>query len=190
MIFLPGIKVSLLAVSSLDGIIARKAIDPIDWASNEDKAFLREFLDQCDLCIMGRKSYELAEATLGKRNCLIFTRTLPPATRVSKRKELGPILSYMNPELVDMPAWITANFNFPKKSVAILGGPQIYRYFLSRGWVDEIYLTVEPLIFGTGLHLISSSAQNLGIELRLISANQLNSRGTLLLHYCVKNDRN
>ena len=190
MIFLPGIKVSILAVSSLDNIIARQAVDTIDWASAEDKSFLGEFLDQCDLCIMGRKSYELAETMMSQRNCLIFTRTLPPVSEIHERRPGDPILSYANPELVEMETWVAENFSFPKKSVAILGGPEIYRYFINRGWVDEIYLTVEPLIFGTGLSWISPGAQDLDVELRLISANQLNSQGTLLLHYCVKKSRN
>lgn len=188
--FLPGIKVSILAVSSLDNIIARQSDDIIDWSSPEDKAFLKEFLDQCDLCIMGRKSYEISEAFMEKRNCVVFTRNLPPIKDSEVSEQTSPILSYVNPEFVELDSWLAKNFSFPKKTVAILGGPDIYRYFISRGWVDDIYLTIEPLIFGKGLSWISSGDKHLDTELRLISANQLNSKGTILLHYCVKNSRN
>ena len=64
--FLPEIRFSILAVGSLDNIIARQAVDNIDWSSQEDKRFLKEFLDQCDLCIMGRKSYELSKCIYSK----------------------------------------------------------------------------------------------------------------------------
>ena len=190
MTFLPGIKVSILAVGSLDNIIARQAVDNIDWSSLEDKRFLKEFLDQCDLCIMGRKSYELSKSFMEKRNCVIFTRNLPPIIDSAVSEQSSPILSYVNPEFVELDSWLAKNFSFPKKTVAILGGPDIYRYFISRGWVDDIYLTIEPLIFGKGLSWISSGDKYLDTELRLISANQLNSKGTILLHYCVKNSRN
>ena len=188
--FLPGIKVSILAVSSLDNIIARQEADTIEWSSSEDKKFLKEFLDQCDLCIMGRKSYQLSEAYMNKRHCVVFTRNLPPINDSQKIDQNGSILSYINPELVELESWLAENFRFPKKTVAILGGPAIYRYFIDRRWVDDIYLTIEPLIFGKGLSWISSGDKHLDTELRLISANQLNSKGTVLLHYCVKSSRN
>ena len=187
--FLPEIRFSILAVGSLDNIIARQAVDNIDWSSQEDKRFLKEFLDQCDLCIMGRKSYELSKPFMEKRNCVVFTRNLPPIIDSAVSEQSSPILSYVNPEFVNLNLWLSENFSFPKKAVAILGGPEIYRYFISRGWVDDIYLTIEPLIFGTGLSWISPG-EHLDIQLRLVSANQLNSQGTLLLHYYVKNSRN
>lgn len=190
MLFLPNVKVIIIAASSLDGKIARLENDSLEWTSQEDKNFLKELLDQVDLCIVGRKSYDLAQAVLSHRNCLVFSRNLLPATNDIQRPEESPILTYVNPLLVDFEHWLLHNFSFPRKSVAILGGSEIYRFFLSRGWVDELYLTIEPRIFGTGISLLSQSTIDLDIELSLLGHIKMNKQGTLLLHYSVRNSRN
>ena len=190
MIFLPEIKVSMLAVISLDGKIARTASDSLEWGSPEDKQFLKEFLDHSDLSILGRKSFELSQNIMSKRNCVILSRNLPPVDSGMKRTEGSHILSYVNPDLIDFRRWLLRSFRFPKKSISILGGAEVYRYFLSRDWIDEIYLTIEPKIFGTGISLLASELDDLDIELHLLSQSRINDKGTLLLHYSVRSGRN
>ncbi len=66
--------------------------------------------------------------------------------------------------------------------VAVLGGAQIYDWFLKRNLISEMYLTLEPVIFGSGKLLASQSLKSLR-RFRLSSLKRLNPRGTLLLHY-------
>lgn len=188
--FLPEIKVCMLAVISLDGKIARTESDPLQWASPEDKQFLREFLDHSDLSILGRKSFQLSQNVLSKRNCVVLSRNLPPVDSGEHRVEGSSILSYVNPDLIDFRNWLLSSFNFPKKMISILGGSEVYRYFLSQDWIDEIYLTIEPKIFGTGISLLASAVFDLNIELQLLSQSRINDRGTMLLHYSVRSSRN
>jgi riboflavin biosynthesis pyrimidine reductase len=54
--------------------------------------------------------------------------------------------------------------------------------FLAAGLVDEIWLTVEPLLFGGGTPLL---AARVDVRLELLASEKLNAAGTLLLRYRV-----
>jgi dihydrofolate reductase len=67
------------------------------------------------------------------------------------------------------------------KKVCLLGGTQIYSYFLERNLIDEISLTIEPLVFGEGLPLFSCAIEP--HRFALVSTKKLNNKGSLVLHY-------
>jgi dihydrofolate reductase len=66
----------------------------------------------------------------------------------------------------------------------LTGGAQINALFLKSGLVDEVWLTVEPLIFGAGIDLFR------GIEFderaTLIHVERLNEGGTVHLRYSLR----
>jgi riboflavin biosynthesis pyrimidine reductase len=64
---------------------------------------------------------------------------------------------------------------------ALLGGSHIHSLFLAAGLVDEIWLTIEPLLFGAGTPLLSHPAD---IKLDLCSLEKLGA-STLLAKYNV-----
>ncbi len=64
----------------------------------------------------------------------------------------------------------------------LAGGGQLNTAFIKEGLIDEIYLDVEPLLFGNGIKVFADS--NFETELELIGVNQLNS-DTVQLHYKV-----
>lgn len=66
--------------------------------------------------------------------------------------------------------------------VAVCGGASIYTLFLEHNFVSEIYLTIEPILFGKGLKFLN---QKMNLTLKLIEARKINDSGTLLLHYKV-----
>lgn len=69
-------------------------------------------------------------------------------------------------------------------SVAICGGSQTYGMFLEAGIIDELYLTIEPLLFGSGVSL--SRSANLS-HLELLDTSDL-GEGSVLVHYRVVRD--
>jgi dihydrofolate reductase len=163
---------SIVAVLSLDGRIARDSKHFTGWSSREDKEFLHSFLDNSDVVVVGRNTWVAARHRLSKRNCVVFT------SKVDGVVVKGENLVFFNPRKSDF-------FDFVSKSgfvkVAVLGGSMVFSYFLDNGLVDNIYLTVEPLVFGSGLCLFDSK-----FEIRkfnLVSFKRLNSNGSLLLHY-------
>ena len=160
-----------IAATTIDGKIALDAEHFSDWTSPEDKDFLHEMLDESDVIVVGNNTYKTAIEPLSKRNCIVFTSSVPISERKSGR------LFLVNAQAADVRKILETY-----KTVAILGGTQTYTYFLENDLLDEIYLTIEPLIFGRGLNLFESS-KNIDAPFRLESTKKLNEKGSLLLHY-------
>jgi dihydrofolate reductase len=49
--------------------------------------------------------------------------------------------------------------------------------------IDELWLTIEPRIFGTGGNFVTE--EKLDIDLHLISCEKVNEQGTLITKYAV-----
>jgi len=67
-------------------------------------------------------------------------------------------------------------------SAFLAGGGQLNSSFMKEGLVDEIYLDVEPLLFGEGIKLFSDN--DFEHELELLEVKKLNNN-TVQLHYKV-----
>ena len=161
-----------VAAITLDGKIARHQKHYSSWTSREDKVFLHKILDQSDVVIVGNKTYKLASKPLSKRNCIVFTRSIKTLEHKSKK------LIFANTGGINIQKFIQKN---RYKKICILGGSQIYSYFLKRNLLDEIYLTIEPIIFGKGIGLFDKEVKNVNYKLK--STKLLNQQGTILLHY-------
>jgi len=85
-------------------------------------------------------------------------------------------VTFINPANVDLTSSLAKY-----KMVAVLGGGTVYRFMLESGLLDEIFITIEPLIFGRGKTMFVGGART--IRMRLLSVRRLNRAGTLLLHY-------
>jgi dihydrofolate reductase len=130
-------------------------------------------LDKCDVVLVGNNTYKTAIKPLSKRNCIVLSRS------ASKLVSKSAKLQYCNLDKVNLNQLI-------KKSgyhnVAILGGAQTYTFCLQNNLLDELYLTIEPLVFGQGIDLFAADV-SLDKKFKLISTKKLNKQGSLLLHY-------
>ena len=165
-------KFVIIAVSTIDGKIAKHSKHMTDWSSKEDKGFLHKLLGRCDAVIVGNNTYKVAQGPLSKRNCIVFTGGVEGIV------ERGPNLVLLNPEKVDIAEYCAGR---GYQNVVVLGGTKAFNYFLGRGLVDEIFLTIEPLVFGSGIQLFDSGDST--ARFKLASLKRLNKKGTLLLHY-------
>src|SRR6266404_1536106 len=137
-----------IAAVTIDGKIAKTNQHMSDWTSKEDKDFLHAMLDKCDVVIVGNNTYKTAIKPLSKRNCIVFSRS------ANQRISESANLLYCNPDKMDLKKIISDR---KYKNIAILGGAQTYSYCLENNFLDEIYLTVEPIIFGSGINLFSAN---------------------------------
>ena len=160
-----------IAAVTIDGKIALDTSHFSDWTSKEDKDFLHGMLNKADAIVVGNNTYKTAIEPLSKRNCIVLTTSVETVERKSED------LTYANPASSDYFS-ILQNY----KIVAVLGGTKTYTWFLENDLLDELYLTIEPLVFGHGLPLFESS-KDTSAQFKLESTKQLNERGTLLLHY-------
>ncbi len=162
----------LLAAISLDGKITTGRKEGSEWTSKEDKVFFRHELDRADAVVMGRKTFEAIKHPLTSRNRLVFSRRKIFSHSAECQNIFGGSAAELL-RLLGQNGW---------HRIAIVGGTAIYDWFLKRDLVDEMYLTLEPLVFGNGKPLVSRRL-NLPRKFRLASVKKLNARGTLLLHY-------
>lgn len=160
-----------IAAVSLDGRIAGHEKHFSDWTSVEDKKFMRALLDTCDVVIVGNSTYKTAKEPLSKRNCIVLTRT------VKKTKQVSPNLLYLNTKGTNLKRLIA---NKKYKKVAVLGGAQVYTYCLENGMLTDLYLTIEPVIFGNGIPLFAGKLQIR--KPKIASVKKLNGHGTTLIH--------
>jgi dihydrofolate reductase len=164
--------IAAFAAVTIDGKIARNADHFPDWTSPEDKTFFQSMLAKSDAFVIGHNTYKTAEEPLSKRNCIIFTRAVQDTER------RGANLLFYN---AAGPTSIESILE-PYRFVAVLGGPLIYSYFLERDLIDDLYLTIEPIVFGSGIDLFHHESA-MAKRLRLVTVQQLNPEGTVLLHY-------
>ncbi|MEK7152943.1 MAG: dihydrofolate reductase family protein, partial [Patescibacteria group bacterium] len=71
------------------------------------------------------------------------------------------------------------------QGLAVSVGASIYSLFIQAGVIDELYLTVEPVLFGTGITLLKDETE---VVLQLLDTRKLNDNA-VHLHYAVKRSR-
>lgn len=168
----PKIKFTAYIATSIDGRIAKNRHSlSTDWTSVEDWKFFQKSLAKHDVVVVGNNTYKVAEKYLKKRNTIVFT------SKVSKTVVVGSVV-FFNPKYSD----ILDYFNILEyKNVAILGGSKVYNFFLRYKMLNELYITIEPYIFNSGVAMFSGKFKKFSFLLQ--SVKKINKKGTLLLKY-------
>ncbi|MEK9166039.1 MAG: dihydrofolate reductase family protein [Patescibacteria group bacterium] len=170
-------KTVLIAAVTLDGKIAKSAYHNVNWTSKKDKLFFRKETQKAGAVIFGSNTYKAISRPMPK--CLNIIMTRQPQKYQSKTQE--GLLEFTS----DSPRVILdklAKKGF--KTAVIGGGSAIYSLFLQAGLIDEIYLTVAPKIFGTGVNLFKDMEIN-EVNWRLINVGKL-GKGEVLVKYKIK----
>jgi dihydrofolate reductase len=168
-----------IAVTSLDGFITKHDEPGTAFASAADQQFFREALREFDCQIFGAKTFEVSQA--------VILRNLTPAhLRIVLTRSPERYAAYQQPgrlEFTDAApeAVIAMLKQRNKRRCALLGGSAIYTLFLAWNLVDELWITVEPRLFGAGQKLITGPVDR---PLHLKNITKL-SEHTLLLQYAL-----
>jgi dihydrofolate reductase len=148
---------SVFIATSLDGFIARRD-GGIDWLSiverpGEDYGYARFFSD-VDALIIGRRTYDVARGFpawpyAGKR-CVVLTHD-PPAALHGETFHTGA------------PAPLLARLHAEGVRRAYVDGGAVIRLFLRENLIDDLTLSIVPVLLGDGLPLFDASvpARNL-----------------------------
>ena len=174
-------KVTMVTVSSLDGKIT-KGKDPNihSWTSKEDTDFFFSQIEKNNLIVMGSKTYNAAIKFIRhKKNKLRVVLTRNPEKYLEQTKT--GMLEFTDESPLKL---IKRLEDRGYKKMLLVGGGRINSLFFRQNLVNELYITLEPKIFGSGKNLVNE--EKLNIALKLISVNKLNRQGTLLLKYKVK----
>ena len=169
-------RVLLLAAITLDGKIARDAHQFTNWSSREDKRLFQRTSKEAGVVIMGRTTFETLPAPLPDRLTVVMTRD--PEAGQARREGIE--------FTARTPTDVLASLEARGYAMAVLGGgAQIYRAFLDADLVDELWLTVEPLVFGAGISLFGDAP--LDRRFTLVEVRRLGEQ-EVHLRYAVKRE--
>ena len=169
-------KLFLYIAMSLDGYIA---------AQDDDLSFLGmvekegedygygEFMATIDTIILGRKTYDKIRSMgfpypPGDQHVYVITRTARPATDK---------ISYYTGSLITL---VSSLKEAPGEHIFCDGGAEIINELLKNGLIDEIIVSIIPILLGGGVRLFKDGRPEQKLELRSVS--QFES-GLTQLHY-------
>ena len=167
-------KIIILTVMTLDGKIARNEHHFSDWSSKEDKRIFSATTRKVGVMIVGRNTFDTLPSLLpGRLHIVLTTHTegkttsrVNWSTPANRRKRSWPA----SKRAVTRRLWWRRRAGKRPLSQSRHGG--------------RIWLTVEPLIFGSGIDLVRGF--DFDLRARLISVEKLNENGTVHLRYSLR----
>lgn len=150
-------KVVLNIALSLDGFIACPN-EEIDWLFHDQDYGLKEFYSRIDTTLMGRKTYVLMMKMGGNpypqiRN-YVFSRD-----RTRKNDGENVFISE------NIPGFVQELKAASRKDIWVLGGGEIASVFLDLHLIDEMILSIHPIILGDGIPLFHRTDKRLDFRL-------------------------
>jgi dihydrofolate reductase len=151
--------ITLHMVSSLDGFIARKD-NSVSWMDSLGGVYeagvsitpeeIVAFLKSIDCYVMGSRTYEHALELgwpYGDTPTVVVTNRKLSSAKKSVEFYSGDLKTLVDEKLA------------PRfRNIWLVGGAMLCQRFLELGLVDEIRLTIAPVLLGEGLRLFSDSA--------------------------------
>jgi len=174
-------KTILVFVSTLDGKVTKWG-DPYvkSWSSQSDQEYFKKIWNDTRHIIMGSATYN-ADPIKSSSTHLLVIMTRHPLKY--KKIETSGQLEFTN----ESPSRLIERFeNESQEQLLVVGGAHIATSFLKEQLIDELWLTIEPKIFGTGGNFVTE--EKLDINLHLISCERVNEEGTLIAKYSVIKD--
>ena len=150
-------KVSLFIAASLDGYIARED-GGIDWLFNDQDYGYEAFYDDVDTVIMGRHTWEqlksFGDYPYEGKEGIVFSRTLAG--------QQDPNVSIVTESVQD---WIDRAKQEEGGTIWLMGGGGLVDECLQQGRVDEIILSIHPILLGNGIPLFRGKQPEMHLEL-------------------------
>jgi len=166
-----GSRVTLHAVSSLDGLIARK-YNSVSWLDGTGSVYeagvsvseeeAATFVKGIDCYVLGSRTYEHALELgwpYGDTPTVVVTGREMSSTRESVEFYSGDLETLVRVKLA------------PRfRNIWLVGGAMLCQRFLELGLVDEIKLTIAPVLLGDGLRLFGGSLTEERWDLKNVAA--------------------
>lgn len=154
-------KVVLYIATSLDGYIAKPNDDlsflDIVQKEGEDYGYF-EFINAVDTVIVGRKTYDwvmkqVPEFPHADKNTFIITRTARPS--------IGKTHFYTG----DLKTLVLKLKSEEGKNIFVDGGAEVIHELLKQDLIDEMIISVVPILVGEGTRLFKSGRPEQKLEL-------------------------
>jgi len=168
-------KIKLFIASSFDGYIARED-GSVDWLFTDNDYGYLEFYDSIDTVLMGRKTYDKAldfeeYPFKGKKN-YVFSHNASVKTK-DKDVEFSS----------DIVGFVRHLIRLKGRDIWLVGGSDIISIFLNSALIDEIILSIHPIVLAKCIPLFRNIQRQLNLKLtKSISYES----GLIQSHYDVK----
>lgn len=171
-------QIILAMVLSVDGKSTKGSLPDQSWASSEDAKHLSKLISENNLILMGGNTYVLAKSHIKPKEGKLRVVVTRDPEKYSEDKIEGQ-LEFVSGSVVEIVKDLEKR-GFEK--MLLLSGENLNKEFFENNLIDEIYLTVEPKVFGSGR---SMTVGDLDVKLELMEMEKLNEQGTILLRYKV-----
>ena len=158
---------------TLNGAIARNHNELVGWTSKEDKKLFSRESKRAGVVIMGRRTYDTIGKPLKDRFNIVLT------SNPQKEEDERGVLEFTNKPLRAL------LLDLEKRGyhkAAVIGGSNINGQFLKENLIDEIIVSIEPIIFGKGVPLFAPT--DCEVKTALIKIEKINDN-TITLYYKV-----
>jgi len=150
-------KIKLFIASSMDGYIAKED-GSVNWLPENTDSGYDQFYNSIDTVLMGKKTYEQI-LTFGKfpykdKTSYVFTRN-PNQKKKDENVEFVSKVEEFTNKLISSSG----------KDIWLVGGSDIASTFLNNKFVDELILSVIPLVLGKGIPLFKNIKEEIKLEL-------------------------
>ena len=170
----------LVAAQSLDGFITKHAAPGIAFTSPEDKRHFRRAVADFEVYFFGAETYRVSRDFIRDRLPAAPLRVVLTRSPARFAADAAPgRFEFTDAPPADLVRDLEAR---GLRRGAVLGGSHLHSLFFAAGLVDELWLTVEPVLFGGGTPLLHAPAE---VALDLAATEQLGP-STLLLKYRVR----
>jgi len=147
-------KLTMMMAMTADGMIARNHAHFPDWTCRSDKLMFKTLTQKAGAVIFGSRTYEIIGKPLAGRLNVVLTRR-------PERFQPGDNLMLWSESPESLLKDLAAK---GYHEVILAGGAIINSLFVKSRLIDELVLTVSPMIFGQGVTLFSEPC-NLNLEL-------------------------
>lgn len=168
----------LFIATSLDGYIAAPD-ESLEWLyqiEGEGDNGFSEFYQTVDTILMGKRTYDwiikqqLEQFPYQNKRCYVFTRS---------DMENNEDVIFVNEDVTEFTNKLKREDG---KNIWIVGGGELLHSFIEKKLVDEMIITVAPVILGQGIPLFRKGNQ----QLKLLLKNERTFNQFVELHYKVK----
>jgi len=165
-------KTVLFIASSLDGYIA-KTNGSVDWLPVNGSSGYNEFYKSIDTVIMGKKTYDqvLTFGAYPYKDKKSYVLTRNDAQSVDEDIQLVNNVEKLTKTLLASTG----------SNIWLVGGAEIITIFMNLGFIDEIILSIIPVVLGSGIPLFTNLQKE--TKLQLIKTTEYDA--LVELHYKV-----
>lgn len=152
-----------------------------DWCFADQDYGLKEFFERIDAIFIGRKSYEMMQQHSDSNNGVAIPG-MPALTEYVFSETLTSVKEGAVLVSGDSIAEARRIKDQPGKDIWLFGGASLYNALMKEGLVDELWMSVHPILLGSGKPLFQQQDR---LWLRLLESKTYET-GLVSLRYRIE----